>query len=89
MYAGSWRGLIDKLDYIHGMGFSAVWPGDTGRLFPKYSYWSKVWISPVTNQEQKVTADLSSYHGYWQTDLYRLNSAFGTTGDLKALSDAS
>jgi alpha-amylase len=47
-----------------------------------------VWISPVTSQEQKVTADLSSYHGYWQTDLYNVNSAFGTKNDLKALSDA-
>ena len=22
---GTWRGIIEKLDYIHGMGFDAVW----------------------------------------------------------------
>jgi alpha-amylase len=42
----------------------------------------------VANQEQRVTADLSSYHGYWQTDLYKVNSAFGTEDDLKTLSRA-
>lgn len=50
--------------------------------------WSKVWISPVTEQEQRVTADLASYHGYWQNNLYKVNSAFGTEDDLKALSGA-
>lgn len=67
---GSWNGLVDKLDYIKGMGFSAVW------------------ISPVTYQEQEVTTDLASYHGYWQQDLYRLNNAFGSEDDLEALAQA-
>ena len=35
-----------------------------------------------------MTGDGSSYHGYWQQDLYRLNSNFGTADDLKALSTA-
>ncbi|TQB73364.1 hypothetical protein MPDQ_005949 [Monascus purpureus] len=65
---GSFRGIIDRLDYIQDLGFSAVW------------------ISPVTYQIQKVTSDLSAYHGYWQEDLYRINPSFGTPDDLKALS---
>lgn len=67
---GTWRGLMDNLDYIQGMGFSAVW------------------ISPVTLNLQERTAGLSSYHGYWQQDLYALNPEFGNVADLKALSDA-
>lgn len=67
---GTWQGLTNKLDYIQGMGFDAVW------------------ISPVTYQLQGDTEDGEAYHGYWQTDLYRLNDNFGTADDLKALSDA-
>ena len=27
---GTWRGLADRLDYIQGMGFDAVWISPTG-----------------------------------------------------------
>lgn len=64
---GSWQGLINKLDYIQGMGFDSVW------------------ISPVTKQIEGNTADGSSYHGYWQTDLNNLNSNFGSESELKNL----
>ncbi|KAJ5332239.1 hypothetical protein MYU51_007425 [Penicillium brevicompactum] len=47
-----------------------------------------VWISPVQSQESTRTADLSAYHGYWPNDLYSINSHFGTSDDLKALSTA-
>lgn len=67
---GSWQGLINKLDYIQGMGFSAVW------------------ISPVTQQVQGLTNDGNSYHGYWQNDLYAVNTKFGSQADLKNLSAA-
>ncbi|KAF7508534.1 hypothetical protein GJ744_009083 [Endocarpon pusillum] len=49
---------------------------------------SAVWISPVTLNLQQKTKDLESYHGYWQQDLYAVNSQFGTMKDLKDLSDA-
>ncbi|KAJ5796796.1 CAZyme family GH13 [Penicillium psychrosexuale] len=47
-----------------------------------------VWISPVQSQESTRTADLSAYHGYWPNDLYSINSHFGTSDDLEALSAA-
>ncbi|KAF3390575.1 Alpha-amylase A type-3 [Penicillium rolfsii] len=47
-----------------------------------------VWISPVQSQESARTADLSAYHGYWPNDLYSINSHFGSSDDLKALSAA-
>ncbi|KAK1757540.1 glycoside hydrolase family 13 protein, partial [Echria macrotheca] len=67
---GTWKGLISKLDYIQGMGFTAVW------------------ISPVTKQMEGETKDGSSYHGFWQQDIWSLNSAFGTRDDLIELSAA-
>ncbi|KAF2020306.1 glycoside hydrolase family 13 protein [Aaosphaeria arxii CBS 175.79] len=67
---GSWRGIIEQLDYIQNMGFTAIW------------------ISPVTYNLPERTKFGYAYHGYWQQDLYRLNSNFGTADDLKALSVA-
>lgn len=48
----------------------------------------QVWISPVTYQMQGNTMDGTSYHGYWQQNLYEVNAAFGSVADLKALSTA-
>lgn len=67
---GTWRGIIDRLDYIQGMGFDAVW------------------ISPVTKNIEGTTAYGEAYHGYWQQDIYSVNGHFGTSDDLKALSQA-
>jgi len=47
-----------------------------------------VWISPITAQLTGNTADGYAYHGYWQQDLYTINSNFGTASDLKSLSAA-
>lgn len=47
-----------------------------------------VWISPVSqNYEGPTTPYGDPYHGYWIADATQLNSHFGTSGDLKALSD--
>ncbi|KAL3421466.1 alpha-amylase [Phlyctema vagabunda] len=67
---GTWRGIINKLDYIQSMGFTAIW------------------LSPVTEQVTGESLDGSSYHGYWQKNIYKLNKPYGTEEDLKALSDA-
>lgn len=67
---GTWKGTINQLDYIQGMGFDAVM------------------ISPVVeNIEGRVTYG-EAYHGYWQKDLYSLNTHFGTHQDLLDLSAA-
>jgi alpha-amylase len=47
-----------------------------------------VWISPVTAQLRGKTAYGYAYHGYWQRDLYEINPQFGTSEDLRDLSDA-
>ncbi|KAL5360126.1 glycoside hydrolase superfamily [Aspergillus floccosus] len=67
---GSWQGIINHLDYIQGMGFTAIW------------------ITPVTEQFYESTGDGTSYHGYWQQNIYNLNSKYGTAQDLKNLASA-
>jgi alpha-amylase len=42
----------------------------------------------VTANIQQYTTDLGSYHGYWQQNIYELNTHFGTDEDLQALSKA-
>ncbi|ETW85651.1 glycoside hydrolase family 13 protein, partial [Heterobasidion irregulare TC 32-1] len=47
-----------------------------------------IWISPVSqNYEGPRTAYGDPYHGYWVADATKLNSRYGTSDDLKALSD--
>ena len=58
---GNYQGLIQKLDYIKGMGFDAIW------------------ISPIVENIE------DSYHGYAMTNLYNLNSHFGSEEDFKEL----
>lgn len=69
-------------DYCGG-----TWQG----LISKLSYiqqmgFTAIWISPVVQNVQGLTADGNSYHGYWQNNPYALNRKFGTADDLKALS---
>jgi glycosidase len=59
---GTFRGIIDNLDYISGMGFDCVW------------------ITPVVSSQD--------YTGYAATNLFEINSQFGSSTDLKSLSDA-
>lgn len=59
---GTFRGIIDNLDYISGMGFDCVW------------------ITPVVSSQD--------YTGYAATNLFEINSQFGSSSDLKSLSDA-
>lgn len=47
-----------------------------------------IWISPITYNLEQMTAYGEAFHGYWQQNLYGLNSNFGTGDELKALSTA-
>ncbi|KAF4153940.1 hypothetical protein CNMCM6069_000132 [Aspergillus lentulus] len=62
--------VTQRLDYIQGMGFTAIW------------------ITPVTEQFYENTGDGTSYHGYWQQNIYEVNSNYGTAQDLRNLADA-
>ncbi|KAK2032536.1 alpha-amylase [Colletotrichum zoysiae] len=68
---GTWKGIESQLDYIQGMGFTAIW------ISPIVAQVE----APVTDGGIAVEA----YHGYWARDIYALNRRFGTKQDLKDL----
>ncbi|MCB9677105.1 MAG: hypothetical protein H6737_18455 [Alphaproteobacteria bacterium] len=47
-----------------------------------------LWISPVTRARTEPIGEWGAYHGYWLYDPAEVEPRFGTTADLKALSDA-
>ncbi|MGH3648852.1 MAG: alpha-amylase family glycosyl hydrolase, partial [Micromonosporaceae bacterium] len=67
---GDLAGLIGKLDYIKGMGTTAVW------LTPSFAN------RPV----QGAGADASAgYHGYWITDFTKIDPHLGSNADMRRL----
>ncbi|WP_212825545.1 pullulanase-type alpha-1,6-glucosidase [Catellatospora sp. TT07R-123] len=69
-HGGDLAGVTEKLDYIQGLGTTAIW------LAPVFKN------RPV----QGTGADASAgYHGYWITDFTQVDPHFGTNADLKKL----
>ncbi len=69
---GDLAGLRDRLDYIEGLGASAIW------LTPSFKN------RPV----QGTGADVSAgYHGYWITDFTQIDPHLGTNAELEAFID--
>lgn len=67
---GDLKGLTEKLDYVKGLGTTAIW------LTPSFKN------KPV----QGSGADASAgYHGYWITDFTQIDPHLGTNADLKRL----
>lgn len=72
-----------------GLYCGGTWQGIINELdYIQGMGFDAVWISPVTAQLAGNSGDGSSYHGYWQTDIDSLNSAFGTEADLQNLAAA-
>ncbi|MDO0928004.1 pullulanase-type alpha-1,6-glucosidase [Streptomyces sp. TG1A-8] len=67
---GDLKGLTRRLDYIKGLGTTAIW------LAPLFKN------RPVQGTGGNASA---GYHGYWITDFTRVDPHFGTDGDLKTL----
>lgn len=69
---GDLAGLHDKLDYIEGLGTTAIW------LTPSFK----------NRAVQGTGADASAgYHGYWITDFTQIDPHLGTNAELEALID--
>ena len=69
-HGGDLKGLMGKLDYLQGMGVTAIW------MAPIFKN------KPVQGVEPWISA---GYHGYWITDFTQIDPHFGTNADLKAL----
>ncbi len=71
---GDLKGLTDRLDYIQGLGMTAIW------LTPIFEN------NPVQGPEG---LESSGYHGYWITDFTNVDPHIGTREDFKAFVDAA
>ncbi|MET8152804.1 pullulanase-type alpha-1,6-glucosidase [Actinoplanes sp. NPDC049668] len=69
-HGGDLQGIIDRLDYIHGLGTTAIW------LAPVFKN------RPVQGRGADISA---GYHGYWITDFTQVDPHFGTNADLERL----
>jgi pullulanase-type alpha-1,6-glucosidase len=73
-HGGDLKGVTDRLDYIKGLGTTAIW------LAPIFKN------KPVQANGDDVSA---GYHGYWITDFTRVDPHFGTEADLDNLVKAA
>ncbi|MFI7136902.1 pullulanase-type alpha-1,6-glucosidase [Streptomyces massasporeus] len=69
---GDLKGLTKRLDYIKGLGTTALWMAPIFRN------------QPVQGTGANASA---GYHGYWITDFTRVDPHFGTNEDLETLID--
>jgi pullulanase-type alpha-1,6-glucosidase len=73
-HGGDLKGLTGKLDYIKGLGTTAIW------LTPSFKN------RPVQGAPPN---DSAGYHGYWITDFTQIDPHLGTNQDLKDLISAA
>ncbi|MBV7260355.1 alpha-amylase family glycosyl hydrolase [Erythrobacter crassostreae] len=73
-HGGDLKGLTAKLDYIEGMGVTAIW------FAPIFKN------KPVQGPEGNESA---GYHGYWVTDFTSIDPHFGTNDEFKAFVEAA
>ena len=69
-HGGDLKGLLRRLDYIQGLGATALW---VGPIFKN---------KPVQGPKGDESA---GYHGYWITDFTAVDPHFGTDADFAAL----
>ncbi|MFK0153784.1 pullulanase-type alpha-1,6-glucosidase [Streptomyces sp. NPDC090499] len=67
---GDLKGLTQRLDYIKGLGTTAIW------MAPIFKN------KPVQGTGSNASA---GYHGYWITDFTQVDPHFGTNKDLETL----
>lgn len=72
-HGGDLKGVIQRLDYIQGLGATAIW------LTPVFTN------KAVQGEPGKES---SGYHGYWGTDFTRIDPHLGTNADYKAFVEA-
>ena len=73
-HGGDLAGVIQRLDYIQGLGATAVW------LAPIFKN------KPVQGGPGQESA---GYHGYWVTDFTSVDPHFGSNAEFKAFVDAA
>lgn len=73
-HGGDLKGLTQRLDYIQGLGATAIW---VGPIFKN---------KPVQGPKGQESA---GYHGYWITDFTQVDPHLGSNADFKAFVDSA
>ncbi len=73
-HGGDLKGLTQRLDYIQGMGVTAIWV-------------APIFQNKAVQGEKG--AESAGYHGYWITDFTKVDSHFGTNDDMRTFVDAA
>ncbi|MDG6077620.1 alpha-amylase [Erythrobacter litoralis] len=73
-HGGDLNGLTKRLDYLEGLGVTAIW------FAPIFQ--NKPVQGPPGNES-------AGYHGYWVTDFTRPDSHFGTRGEFRTFVEAA
>ena len=74
-HGGDLAGLTQKLDYLEGLGVTAIWMGPVFKNRPVQGLGT-----PFVS---------AGYHGYWTTDFTRVDPHFGTNAQLRNLVDGA
>ncbi|MCX4761459.1 pullulanase-type alpha-1,6-glucosidase [Streptomyces sp. NBC_01275] len=77
---GDLKGLTRKLDYIKGLGTTAIWMAPIFKNQPVQGTGSG-----GTSQAFSTGGASAGYHGYWITDFTQVDPHFGTNKDLETL----
>ena len=73
-HGGDLKGLTNRLDYIQGLGTTAIWFAPIFKNKP---------VQGGAGQES------AGYHGYWVNDFTQVDPHFGTNAEFKAFVDAA
>ncbi|MBU8977457.1 cyclomaltodextrin glucanotransferase [Lysobacter sp. MMG2] len=82
---GDFKGIVDHLDYIRGMGFTALW------VTPIIDNPDEAFTGgkPAVKGGFLTDGGKTGYHGYWGVNFYELDEHLPSPGlDFKGLADA-
>jgi glycosidase len=68
-HGGDIAGLMGKLDYLDGLGVSAIW------MTPQFT---NSWVQG----DGTIAGSSAGYHGYWQIDYGQIDPHFGTNQEM-------
>jgi hypothetical protein len=75
-HGGDLQGLLDKMDYLEGLGVSAIW------VTPMFKN------RPVQG-DGTIEGSSAGYHGYWVEDFTQVDPHFGTNLELQQVITAA
>jgi glycosidase len=73
-HGGDIQGLIDRLDYIQGLGVTSIWM-------------TPIFENRTVQGDGSLEGSMAAHHGYWITNFYNIDPHFGTNEELREFVD--